>query len=289
LANFEFDQAEGLRRMLAGPKPQLLSVLSAASVTEKHALLLNLCASLARAGSSVLLVDACSTQSGVSIAVPGPQAPTLLQAARQQCASAQALRMLPQGFSFACLARVASTALLPEADKSRLATLFDALASQADITVVDADWAGEAGLLLPSMAAGDIVVQVSDNATSIKAAYSLIKRLNGCFGRRPVGVLVSGVTEARERVVFQNMAHASRRYLALELQSLGSVPQDEHLARAIKLNRSVIDAFPLAVASVAFRKLASRFARGAVLADGAFGMQAQSSRAGQVSGMPLGI
>jgi len=280
LANFEFDQAEGLRRMLAGPKPQLVSVLSAATVAEKNALLLNLCASLARAGSSVLLVDACGSKPGVSLAVSGPQAPTLLQAVRQQCAPAQAQRMLPQGFSFACLARSGSPASLPEAEKARLATLFDAMAAQADITVVDADWSGESGLLLPSMAAGDIVVQVADNANSIKEAYGLVKRLSGHFGRRPVGVLVSGVNEARERVVFQNMAQASRRYLALELQSLGSVPQDDHLARAHKLGRSVIDAFPLAGASVAFRKLASRFARGA---------QAEPDHAARLSGMPLGI
>jgi len=154
------------------------------------------------------------------------------------------------------------------------------MAAKADITVVDADWSGESGLLLPSMAAGDIVVQVADNANSIKEAYSLVKRLSGHFGRRPVGVLVSGVNEARERVVFQNMAQASRRYLALELQSLGSVPQDDHLARAHKLGRSVIDAFPLAGASVAFRKLASRFARGA---------QAEPDHAARLSGMPLGI
>jgi flagellar biosynthesis protein FlhG len=279
LAKFEFDQAEGLRRMLSGPKPQLVSVLSAVSATETNSLLLNLCASLARAGNSVLLVEARS-QPGVSLAVPGAQAPTLLQAVRQQCTPAQAVRTLPQGFSFACLARSTSPALLPEAEKTRLATLFDAMATKADITVLDTDCSGESGLLLPAMAAGDIVVQVGDSAKSIKEAYSLVKRLSECLGRRPFGVLVTGVNDARERVVFDNMAHASRRYLALELQSLGSVPRDDHLARASKLNRSVIDAFPLARASVAFRKLAGHFSRGA---------PDQSGSAGRASGMPLGI
>jgi flagellar biosynthesis protein FlhG len=263
LAKREFDQAEGLRRMLAAPKPQLVSVLSAVNATETNALLLNLCASLAQAGNSVLLVEARS-KPGVSLAVPGAEAPSLLQAVRKQCTPAQAVRTLPQGFSIACLTRSISQALLPDAEKCRLAMLFDAMATEADITVLDTDWSGESGLLLSAMAAGDIVVQVGDSAHSIKEAYSLVKRVSGCMGRRPVGVLVTGVNEARERVVFDNMAQASRRYLALELQSLGSVPRDDHLARANKLGRSVIDAFPLARASVAFRKLASRFARGAL-------------------------
>jgi flagellar biosynthesis protein FlhG len=262
LAKREFDQAEGLRRMLAAPKPQLVSVLSAVSTTETNALLLNLCASLAQAGNSVLLVEARS-QPGVSLAVAGAKAPSLLQAIRKQCTPAEALRTLPQGFRFACLARSTAPALLPEAEKVRLATLFDAMATQADITVLDTDWSGAPDLLLPAMAAGDIVVQVGDSATSIKEAYGLVKHVSGCMGRRPLGVLVTGVNEARERVVFDNMAQASRRYLALELQSLGSVPRDDHLARASKLGRSVIDAFPMARASIAFRKLASHFARGA--------------------------
>jgi flagellar biosynthesis protein FlhG len=40
---------------------------------------------------------------------------------------------------------------------------------------------------------------------------------------------------------------------------MGSVPADEHLNRAARLGRSVIDAYPLAGASVAFRRLAGQF------------------------------
>jgi flagellar biosynthesis protein FlhG len=41
---------------------------------------------------------------------------------------------------------------------------------------------------------------------------------------------------------------------------MGSVPADEYLQRAARLGRAVVDAFPLAGASVAFRQLAGRFA-----------------------------
>jgi flagellar biosynthesis protein FlhG len=50
LASFDFDQAEGLRRMLAGPKPRVYTFLSAASAEEKGAMLVNLAASLSQAG-----------------------------------------------------------------------------------------------------------------------------------------------------------------------------------------------------------------------------------------------
>jgi flagellar biosynthesis protein FlhG len=48
LASFDFDQAEGLRRMLAGPKPRIVTFLSATPSDDKGAMLVNLGASLAR-------------------------------------------------------------------------------------------------------------------------------------------------------------------------------------------------------------------------------------------------
>jgi flagellar biosynthesis protein FlhG len=56
------------------------------------------------------------------------------------------------------------------------------------------------------------------------------------------------------------MCSAASRYLAVQLISMGSVPADEYLHRAARLGRAVVDAFPLAGASVAFRQLAGRFA-----------------------------
>ena len=66
MANFDFDQAEGLRRMLAGPRPRIVTFLSAVPDDDKGAMLVNLGASLVGAGSDVLLVDARSLTRGVA-------------------------------------------------------------------------------------------------------------------------------------------------------------------------------------------------------------------------------
>jgi flagellar biosynthesis protein FlhG len=141
----------------------------------------------------------------------------------------------------------------------RLAKAFDVLVKQTGIVIVDGEFDGEA-FPVPVMASSEIVVQVSNSATSIKAAYSMIKRLNQELGRRPFGILVTGASESEAKVVYDNMAQAASRYLAVNLVSMGSVPADEYLQRAARLGRAVVDAFPLAGASVAFRQLAGRFA-----------------------------
>jgi flagellar biosynthesis protein FlhG len=263
LASFDFDQAEGLRRMLAGPKPRIFTFLSATPDDEKSAMLSNLGASLMRAGNQVVLVDARSGSRGVSSRLELPHCGTLFDVARQERALNDVIHVMPQGFSVAMLTRGSrhDAQELTELPKARrLANAFDLLARQADILLVDGELDAADALPIPSLSNGEIVVQVSADANSITAAYSLIKRLNAQLGRRPFGILVTGATDQEAQVVYDNMAKASNRYLAVQLSSLGSVPEDEHVKRAARLGRSVVDAFPLAGASVAFRRLAGRVA-----------------------------
>jgi len=259
LASFDFDQAEGLRRMLAGPKPRIVTFLSATPQDDKGAMLVNLGASLAQSGNDVMIVDGCTRDYGVAQRLGVDRGPGLLQVARQECALNQVIHPVPQGFSVATLAR---TAVSSADEARRLAKTFDVLVKQAgSIIMVDGEFSEDGTFPVPIMASSEIVVQVSASAASITNAYALIKRLSQHLGRRPFGILVTGATEAEAKVVYDNMSSAATRYLAVTLTSMGSVPADEYLHRAARLGRAVVDAFPLAGASVAFRRLAGHFAR----------------------------
>ncbi|MDB5959060.1 MAG: antiactivator of flagellar biosynthesis FleN protein [Massilia sp.] len=258
MANFDFDQAEGLRRMLAGPRPRIVTFLSAHAQDDKGAMLVNLGASLARAGNDVLIVDACSTEYGVAQRLGMAHGASLLQVARQECAINEVVTQAPQGFAVTTMKRGAACSI---DDTRRLAKSFDVLVKQSGMVIVDGEFGSDDSFPVPIMDSAEIVVQVGTSAASITAAYSLIKRLSQQLGRRPFGILVTGATEAEAKVVYDNMCSAASRYLAVQLTSMGSVPADEYLHRAARLGRAVVDAFPLAGASVAFRQLAGRFAR----------------------------
>jgi flagellar biosynthesis protein FlhG len=268
LASFDFDQAEGLRRMLAGPKPRIVTFLSATPEDDKGAMLVNLGASLAQSGNDVMIVDACERDYGVARRLGVDRAAGLLQVARQQCALNQVIHPVPQGFSVVNMgttgaARTAGMSGVAGSDDARrLANTFDVLVKQSagSIIMVDGEFSLDGGFPVPVMASSEIVVQVSTSATSITNAYALVKRLSQQLGRRPFGILVTGATEAEAKVVYDNMSSAATRYLAVTLSSMGSVPADEYLHRAARLGRAVVDAFPLAGASVAFRRLAGRLA-----------------------------
>ena len=271
MASFDFDQAEGLRRMLAGPKPRIVTFLSATAQDDKGAMLVNLGASLAQSGNDVLIVDACERDYGVAQRLGVDRGPGLLQVARQECALNQVIHAVPQGFSVVKMnSRERQQTWTPAfagatvEDTRRLAKTFDVLVKQSagSIVIVDGEFSDDGSFPVPIMESSEIVVQVSTGATSITNAYALVKRLSQHLGRRPFGILVTGATEAEAKVVYDNMSSAATRYLAVTLSSMGSVPADEYLQRAARLGRAVVDAFPLAGASVAFRRLAGRFATG---------------------------
>lgn len=263
MASFECDQAEGLRRMLAGPKPRIFSFFSATSSAEKSAMLVNLGASLSAGGNHVVLLDACTSRQGIvnRIDDDANTRATLLDVARQQRALNQVVRKMPQGFALASLTRgsVRSSAQYDADQVRRLGNTFALLASQTDVLIVDAELDDDDQFSIPMIANSEIVVQVSPAAASIKNAYALIKRLNERLGRRPFGILVSAADEAAAQKIYQNLARTASRYLALQLHYVGVIPADEHTTRAARLGRAVTDAFPLAAASVAFRTLAQHF------------------------------
>jgi flagellar biosynthesis protein FlhG len=277
LGSFDLDQAAGLRRMLAGARPRVFTFLSATSDEEKGAMLVNLGASLVRVGSKVVLLDATASPSGIAARLHAPRGASLLQVARGERAMSQILQILPQGFG---LARLSHGAFQGGAEVEQVGRVFGALAEKTDIVMVDGMLDDDDCFPLPAMAAGEIVVQVSSSAASIKTGYSIIKRLTEQLGRRSFSVLVTGASEHEAQLVYQNMARAASRYLALQLDSLGSVPADEHLKHAARLGRAVIDAFPMAGASHAFRRLAGRFAVAERSASGMRGLPRSGANIG---------
>jgi flagellar biosynthesis protein FlhG len=258
LDDFVSDQAEGLRRLFSGPRCRVLTLLSASDREERDSVLMNLGASLARSGQDVVLVDACRKPCGISAGLGRGSAQTLLDVARNKCSLADAIHQAGQGFGYADTTRAGR---LSAEDARRLEQTFVALTNGLDVVLVSTELNDKHNLPIDAFAAGDLIVQLSTRRKSIADAYGLIKHLSGTTGKRPFGVLVTGASEVEARAVYQNMAKAARKYLAVTLKCLGSVPADDCVARASGLGRPVVDAFPLAKASVAFRRLAEALAQ----------------------------
>jgi ATPases involved in chromosome partitioning len=258
--NFQFDQAEGLRRLLGEPRQRIYTFLSTLPRKNKNHVLFNLAASLSRSGSAVMLLDATCSREGVGFYQPQEYASaTLAQVARNEYAVDDAFYHVPQGFDVVRLADSVGEIGEKRSFRNWLDLSFESAAVEADVVLIDSLLERENGFSLTAMESSSLILLIEDTERSIKEAYMLIKRLAGHFGRMPFGVLVSGSGEDRSQAVFRNMAQTAAHYLGVQLYSMGYVPKDDHMARAASLGRSVVDAFPMALSSFAFRRIAGTF------------------------------
>jgi flagellar biosynthesis protein FlhG len=255
----KFDQAEGLRRMLELPKLRVLTFMSALPAEERNGTLINLSATFARSGKNTLMVDAKSTSSTLSAWLNLKSDQTLLEVARHQRTMDAVIKEVSPGLSVTKVANIIPKSLgLPQSGYRELSKVFDLAANRSDMVVVDCELNSDDSFILSSFDDSEMLIQVSTDPATITNAYGLIKRLNNRLGRRTYNIVVSGATEEQAQRVFSNLSLTARRYLAVELNFVGYVPDDMYLKRATELGRAVIDAFPLSKAANAFVRMADK-------------------------------
>lgn len=257
MSSFQNDQAAGLRRIMAAPKPRIVSILSASSSQNQPHMMTNLAASIMGYGSDVLIVHASHESRESSYEVE--KSPTLLDVAHAKISIQNAVKASKHGYSVAKLMPRNILSNPTDDNTSRkLNQIFNQLAREYEIVLVDATLNEQNMLPLPILNESEIIIQLTRKPESITQAYTLIKQICGELGRRSFGIIVGDATEAQAQVVFRNISQVAKRFMQIELEFIGAIPTDDHLSRASKLGRSVIDAFPLANASTALKQIAQR-------------------------------
>lgn len=258
MSNFENnDQAAGLRRIMAAPKPRIVTLLSASASPDQPRLLTNLADSICRQGGEVLIVHASTDSDEASYDIE--HLPALLDVANGQASLLNAIDNSGHGFYVAKMLQKDQIDLVhSDHINLELNNIFNELARQYEIVLVDATLSKAHLLPLDTLHQNEIIIQLTRQPESIKHAYTLIKQICSQLGRRSFGIIVDNASDAQAQIVFRNIAQVAKRFMQIELEFFGAIPADDDLSRAAKLGRSIIDAFPLAQASTAFKQIAQR-------------------------------
>jgi flagellar biosynthesis protein FlhG len=251
------DQAAGLRRLMAAPKPRVVSVLSTAPSRDQARLMANLATPIAAEGNDVLILHA-SHESSESI-YEISKLPALLDVINEKSLLQSAIKNSGSGFSVAKL--MPSHQLSKPLDailSEQLNKIFIGLTQQYEIILVDAALNTDDVLPILALNEGEIIIKLTRHPQSIKESYALIKRVYNQLGSRSFGIIVDNASDIQAQAIFSNISDVAMRFMRIELEYFGAIPPDVHLTRAAKLGRSVLDAFPLASASTAFKQIAQR-------------------------------
>ena len=266
-----FDQAEGLRRLLVRKQPQVVAVVGGKPGLGCTSTTINLAAALAHSGKDVLVLYENHGPHALFERMKLASRFDLLDVAQGKCAPGAAI-LDAYGFSVASAARVLSApaALRPD-ERQRLENALTEISREADVMLVDAAMPGrqsggskmqQAAVSSSLMSGATLLVVADATVGGITESYALIKRLALENARVQFDIIVNKVaSEQAAMTVFSNMAAVARSNLAVRLEYLGYIPNDEKLKRAAQLGRTVIDAFPDAASARSCHALSQNLLR----------------------------
>ena len=148
---------------------------------------------------------------------------------------------------------------LDEFQQMMLVEAFDSYEGDIDVLLVDSAAGISANVAFFCSASQEIVVVTSPEPTALTDAYALIKVLFKNYQEKRFRVIVNSVRDQAEAVeVFRKLSMAAERFLSISLDYLGHIPFDESIRKAVRMQKAVIDKFPLSPSARQIKEIAAR-------------------------------
>ena len=255
------DQAAGLRGLAAlqtSDAVRILTVAGGKSGVGKTSVVVNLAMTLAKNGKQVLILDENPRHNNVNANLGLRARYDLLHVINRDKPLEQVILRGPHDVSVLTAMRgIHSLANLKPVEQEWLVKCFSDLSKPIDVVLVDTAIGSTSHVLPLSLASQQVLILLSGSASSITDAYRLIKVMSREYAKKHFLILISKVdSEHKAQEIYNNISKVARQYLSVSLEFMGCILYDERLRRSTQLCRPVVDAFPDAISSAGFRRLA---------------------------------
>jgi flagellar biosynthesis protein FlhG len=274
------DQAEGLRNMINGTpvafkalrsnssaspppanSPQVISISSGKGGVGKTNIVANLALALTRLGKQVLILDADLGLANIDILLGLTPRYTIEHLLTGQKRLQDILVPGPEGMVILPAGSgIPELADLNEGQKLFLLNEMDQLSQRIDVLLIDTGAGISANVLYFNLAAQESIIIITPEPTSLTDAYALIKVLATRHQKKHFMVLANAVAnEAEGKEVFRKISLVADRFLgSVSLDYLGFIPLDEHVLKAVRKQKAVLELFPQSPAGKSFMTLSQR-------------------------------
>jgi flagellar biosynthesis protein FlhG len=243
------DQAEGLRNILGSRNNKSFIVLSALNPSDKNAILLNISVAIVNSGESVQLIDANRNVNGISSIAKPKQSNTQTKAKTSSSAISSNFNSVADGINITKIHHGSK-------DLKESLQLIEESAGKSKISFIDIDVNDEMTEHLDEITSGEVIVLVNNQESSIKQAYTLLKKLSSKIPDLKVHILVNACNKNESQLIQRNISLTANNYLSLSTTSLGHIINDEGLTEANKIGRSIFEIFPESKAVEYFKQIA---------------------------------
>jgi flagellar biosynthesis protein FlhG len=254
------DQAAGLRRMMKQKPVQVVAVASGKGGVGKTNVSVNLALALAAAGKQVMLLDADLGLANVDLLLGLQTKWNLSHVINGERSLEEIIVDGPDGLKI--IPAASGTQMMSELSAKQHAGIiraFSELHTPVELLIVDAAAGISDSVISFTRASHEVIVVVCNEPTSLTDAYALIKVLSDNHGVKRFNILANMTRSPTEgNSLFTKLMRVTDHYLDVTLDYIGAIPYDEYLVKAVKKQQPVLKAYPQAVSSQAFRKVAAR-------------------------------
>lgn len=262
------DQAEALRLLVKqqelreeGRTTRVVTVTSGKGGVGKSNFSLNFALSLQRLGKKVLVFDADIGMANIDVLMGVTSSYNLYHLLKQEKTIWEIVQEGPEGLNFIAGGSGFKDLLDLSAEQlDGFADEINKLHGQYDVILFDTG----AGLSKETVkfitAAQETIVVTTPEPTSITDAYALIKMVKGMDVDVHFKLIVNRASDFREgKQTADKINLVAQRFLQSELPSLGIVPDDPNVSKAVKRQVPFTVAYPGSEASIAVERIARQF------------------------------
>ncbi|MBV2210360.1 MAG: P-loop NTPase [Thermomonas sp.] len=243
--------------------PRVIAVTGGKGGVGKTTTSVNLAMAMIEAGQRTLLLDTDLGLANVDVMLGLSPKFTLADVFAGRCELQDTILEGPKGLMVvpAASGKRHMTELLPQ-QHIGLVNAFSQLNIPLDVMIVDTPAGISDSVLTFCQAAQEVILVVCDEPASVTDAYALVKILSRDRGVNRIQVLANQVPNVNEgRSVFDKLERVTSRFLDVTLSYLGAIPRDEWLRLSIQRQEPVVEAFPTAPASLAFRDIVRKIGK----------------------------
>ena len=240
------------------PTVQTIAVTGGKGGTGKTTVAVNLATALSQAGRKVLLLDGDLGLANVDVLLGLTPSCTLEQVLSGQRSLEEVILKTRAGVAVVPAASgVARMAKLPLTEHAAIVRAFSTLPGEYDTLIVDtAPGISESVLTFAGSAQHQLFVLRNEPA-SLTDAYALIKVLSREHRVRHFRVLVNQARAGSDpQALFKRLQRVTDRFLEVVLDYVGEIPDDENVAKAVRAQKTVVEAYPGGATARAYKRLA---------------------------------
>lgn len=245
-------------RVAVMPRARVITVTSGKGGVGKTNFTINLAVYMAKAGKRVVIIDADFGLANIDVLFGVATEYSFADVLMGGKTITEALTEGPFGIKFISGGSgIGDLANITEKQMTYLLRNFSQLDVIADVVLIDTGAGISKSVINFVKASKEAIIITTPEPTSITDAYAIIKTVKEDEAFFPeFKIVVNRVEDAKEGVeIFSKINMVTDRFLRITLTNLGSIPNDQNLAKAVRRQQPVSTCYPHSASSRAIENM----------------------------------